>query len=142
MKKLLLTMLALVCVSVGTWAVDLSGGGSYTVSGDVVTFSNTTAGAIASESNLNFNDGTRIKFDKTCSINQADLERFLQGNKYYVDLFDITNGADTPMKIDDYTTEADDNNTNNIDKIIEKAVANMVLRSEFSYLPMYQLGSI
>jgi len=125
MRKLLL-FFAMLCVSIGTWADSLSGGGSYTVADGVVTFSNTNAGAIAAESSFNFSDGTRIKFDKTCSINQADLEKFLQGNKYYVDLFDITNGTDTPMKIDDYTTENDDNNANNIDKIIEKAVAHMV----------------
>ena len=125
MRKLLL-LFACALVSIGTWADSLSGGGSYSVTDGVVTFSNTTAGAIASESNLNFNGATRIKFDNTCSINQADLERFLQGNTYYVDLFDITKGTNTPMKVDDYTTTADDNNADNIDMIIEKAVANMV----------------
>lgn len=114
MKKLLLTMLALVCVSIGAWAESLSGGGSYTVSGDVVTFSNTTAGAIASESNFNFNGATRIKFDNTCSINQADLEKFLQGNTYYVDLFDITNGGVmTPATINPIVTGAVDAMVNN-----------------------------
>ncbi len=127
MRKLLL-FFAMLCVSIGAWADSLSGGGSYTVADGVVTFSNTTAGAIASESNLNFNGATRIKFDNTCAINQADLEKFLgtQQATYYVDLFDITNGTNTPMKVDDYTTTADDNNADNIDMIIEKAVANMV----------------
>ena len=126
MKRFLLFAIAIVCVSIGMRAVNLSGGGSYTVADGVVTFSGTTAGAIAAENSFNFSGATRIKFDKTCEINQADLEKFLQGNTYYVDLFDITNGTNTPMVIDDYTTENDDNNANNIDKIIEKAVANMV----------------
>lgn len=70
----------------------------------------------------------RIKFANDCLINKADLECFLSTTQatYYVDLFDITNGENTPMKIDDYTTTADDNNVNNIDKIIEAAVADMV----------------
>ena len=129
MRKLLL-LLVCALISMGIWAADIPGqGGSYTVSDGVVTFSGTTAGAINQHWNAIKNqigDATRIKFDKTCSINQADLECFLKENKYYVDLFDITNGTDTPMKIDDYTTTADDNNANNIDKIIEKAVAHMV----------------
>ena len=113
MRKLLL-FFAMLCVSIGTWAVDLSSGGSYTVSGDVVTFSNTTAGAIASESSFSFGGATRIKFDKTCSINQADLEKFLQGNTYYVDLFDITNGGVmTPATIDPIVTSAVDAMVNN-----------------------------
>lgn len=130
MRKLLLLVMMCVCVSIGMRAADIPGqGGSYTVSGGVVTFSGTTAGAINDNWNAiseDLNNVTRIKFDKTCSINQADLEKFLQGNTYYVDLFDITNGTNTPMKIDDYTTPDDDNNANNIDKIIEKAVAHMV----------------
>ena len=127
MRKFLL-FFAMLSVSIGTWADSLSGGGSYTVAGDVVTFSGTTAGAIAGENSFNFNGATRIKFDNTCQINKADLEKFLgtQQATYYVDLFDITNGTNTPMKIDDYTTEDDDNNANNIDKIIEAAVADMV----------------
>lgn len=116
----------MVCAVTGAWADDLSGGGSYTVADGVVTFSGTTVGAISGESSFNFNGATRIKFDNTCAINKQDLERFLQGNTYYVDLFDITNGENTPMKIDDYTTTADDNDDNNIDKIIEAAVADMV----------------
>ena len=125
MRKLLL-LLVCAFVSIGTWAVSLTGGGSYTVAGGIVTFSGTTAGAIAAESSFNFSGATRIKFDNTCEINQADLEKFLQGSTYYVDLFDITNGSSAKMKVDDYTTTADDNNADNIDMIIEKAVADMV----------------
>lgn len=124
MRKLLL-LFACALVSIGAWADNLTGGGSYSVIDGVVTFSGTTAGAIAN-SNFNFGDGTRIKFDNTCVINKADLEKFLQGNKYYVDLLDITNGTNTPMKVDDYTTTDDDNNADNIDMIIEAAVADMV----------------
>ena len=94
MKRFLLFAIAIVCVSIGMRAADIPGGGSYTVSDGVVTFSGTTAGAINQNWNaLNFSGATRIKFDNTCSINQADLERFFQGNTYYVDLFDITNGT-------------------------------------------------
>ena len=128
MKRFLLFAIAIVCVSIGMRADNLSGGGSYTVADGVVTFSGTTAGAIAAENSFNFSGATRIKFDNTCSINQADLEKFLgtQQATYYVDLFDITNGSGAKMKVDDYTTTADDNNADNIDMIIEKAVANMV----------------
>lgn len=54
-----------------------------------------------------FNGATRIKFANDCNIAQADLERFLQGNTYYVDLFDITNGGVmTPETIDPIVTGA------------------------------------
>ena len=97
------------------------------VADGVVTFSGTLLELLVSaENSFNFNGATRIKFDNTCSINQADLECFLKDNKYYVDLFDITKGSGAKMKVDDYTTTADDNNADNIDMIIEKAVANMV----------------
>jgi len=129
MKRFLLFAIAIVCVSIGMRADNLTGGGSYTVAGGVVTFSGTTAGAIAAENSFNFSGATRIKFDNTCEINQADLEKFLQGNTYYVDLFDITNGSGAKMKVDDYQTTADDNNADNIDKIIEAAVADMVTNS-------------
>ena len=126
MRKLLL-FFAMLCVSIGTWAVNLSGGGSYTVSGDVVTFSNTTAGAIADEFSFSFGNANRIKFDNTCSINKADILKFVgQNATYYLDFFDITNGSGAKMKVDDYKTAADDNNADNIDMIIEKAVADMV----------------
>lgn len=74
----------------------------------------------------NFNGATRIKFANDCLITKEDLEKFLQGATYYVDLFDITNGTNTPMQVDDYTTDADDDSATNIDKIIEAAVADMV----------------
>jgi len=125
MRKLLFLFVCAL-VSIGTWAENLTGGGSYTVSDGVVTFSGTTAGAIAAQGSFNFGNANRIKFDNTCAVNKADLEKFLQGNTYYVDLFDITNGTNTPMKIDDYTTTDDDNNADNIDMIIEAAVADMV----------------
>ena len=75
-----------------------------------------------------FNGATRIKFANDCCITKEDLERFLgtQQATYYVDLFDITNGTNTPMQVDDYTTEDDDNSVTNIDKIIEAAVEDMV----------------
>ena len=73
-----------------------------------------------------FSGATRIKFANDCCITKADLERFLQGNTYYVDLFDITNGTNTPMQIDDISTEDDDNSVFNIDKIIEAAVEDMI----------------
>lgn len=113
MRKLLLLF---VCafVSIGTWADSLSSGGSYTVDGGVVTFSGTTAGAIASESNFNFGDAKRIKFDNTCVINKDDLEKFLQGNTYYVDLFDITKGDNAKMT------------PGTIDVVVTGAVADMV----------------
>lgn len=116
MKKLLLTMLAMVCVSVGTWAAQIgSGSGTYVVADGVVTFSGTTAGEITQNwSSLDFSGATRIKFDNTCSINQADLEKFLQGNTYYVDLFDITKGDNAKMS------------TTDIDPIIQEAVRDMV----------------
>ena len=109
-------MLALVCVSVGTWAAQIgSGSGTYVVAEGVVTFSGTTAGEINQNwSSLNFSGATRIKFDNTCAINQADLEKFLQGNTYYVDLFDITKGDNAKML------------TTDIDPIIQEAVADMV----------------
>lgn len=129
MKKYLLCVIAMVCVSIGAWAHPIPGGGEVNVENGVATFHNVTAGMINDHwtpvSN-HLSGVTRIKFDNTCSINQADLERFLQGNTYYVDLFDITNGSGAKMKVDDYTTTADDNNADNIDMIIEKAVANMV----------------
>ena len=81
MKKLLLTMLALVCVSIGAWAYNISGGGEVTVQNGVATFHNVKAGDISSDwENIKNNVATRIKFDNTCVINKADLERFLQGN--------------------------------------------------------------
>ncbi|MBO5615641.1 MAG: hypothetical protein J5932_05915 [Prevotella sp.] len=127
MRKLLL-FFAMLCVSVGTWAAQIgSGSGTYVVADGVVTFSGTTAGEINQNwSSLNFSGATRIKFDNTCEINKADLENFLKNNTYYVDLFDITNGDGAKMKVDDYTTTADDSNADNIDMIIEAAVADMV----------------
>ena len=102
MKKVLSFIILMVCAVTGAWADDLSGGGSYTVADGVVTFSGTTVGAISGESSFNFNGATRIKFDNTCEINQADLEKFLQGNTYYVDLFDITNGSGAKMHVEAY----------------------------------------
>ena len=130
MKRFLLFAIAIVCVSIGMRAEKIpgNGNGTYVVADGVVTFSNTTAGEIAQHfNNLNFSGATRIKFDNTCSINKADILKFVgQNATYYLDFFDITNGTNTPMKIDDYTTEDDDDHTNNIDKIIEAAVADMV----------------
>lgn len=128
MRKLLL-FFAMLSVSIGAWAHPIPGGGEVTVENGVATFHNVTAGMINEHWNPvsnHLNGVTRIKFDNTCAINKNDLERFLQGNTYYVDLFDITNGTNTPMKVDDYTTTDDDNDANNIDKIIEAAVADMV----------------
>ena len=129
MRKLLL-FFAMFCVSIGTWAAQIgSGSGTYEVADGVVTFSGTTAGEINQNWNSisnNFSGATRIKFDNTCEINKADLENFLKNNIYYVDLFDITNGDGAKMKVDDYTTTADDSNADNIDMIIEAAVADMV----------------
>lgn len=58
---------------------------------------------------------TRIKFANDCQINQGDLECFLKDNKYYVDLFDITNGSNkmTPETIDPIVTGA-------VAKMVEK----------------------
>jgi len=61
-----------------------------------------------------FNGATRIKFANDCLITKKDLEKFLQGNTYYVDLFDITNGENAKMS------------TTDIDPIIEAAVNDMV----------------
>ena len=126
MKKVLSFIILMVCAVTGAWADDLSGGGSYTVADGVVTFSGTTVGAISGESSFNFNGATRIKFDNTCEINQADLEKFLQGNTYYVDLFDITNGSGAKMHVEAYPNVPEDDDDLNIDLIIEDAVANMV----------------
>ena len=108
-------MLALVCVSIGAWAYNISGGGEVTVQNGVATFHNVKAGYISSDwDNIKNNVATRIKFDNTCVINQADLEKFLQGNTYYVDLFDITNGGVmTPATIDPIVTGAVDAMVNN-----------------------------
>lgn len=128
MRKLLL-FFAMLTVSIGAWAHPIPGGGEVTVENGVATFHNVTAGMINEHWNPvsnHLNGVTRIKFDNTCAINKNDLERFLQNNTYYVDLFDITNGTNTPMKVDDYTTTDDDNDATNIDKIIEAAVADMV----------------
>lgn len=131
MKRYLTFVFLIVCVSIGTWANNISdnGNGTFVVDNGVVTFSNTSAEEISANwGNIigNLNIGTRIQFDNTCEINKADLECFLQNNYYYVDLFDITNGTNTPMKVDDKTTPDDDNNPNNIDKIILEAVEDMV----------------
>ena len=74
-------------------------------------------------------DGTRFVFDSESYVNKEDLLCILQGNKYYVDLFNIGKGEDAPMHVDDYTTPSDDADANNIDKIIEAAVADMVSNS-------------
>ena len=116
MRKLLLLFVCAL-VSAGAWATKIQGNGdgTYEVQNGVVTFSNTTAGEIAAHfNNLHFEGATRIKFDNTCVINKADLEKFLQGNTYYVDLFDITKGDNAKM----FTTD--------IDPIIEAAVADMI----------------
>ena len=73
-----------------------------------------------------FNTGTRFKFDNESMLNKEDLLCIMQGDKYYIDLYDITNGENTPMKIDDWTTDADNNNDDNIDMILEAAVNDMV----------------
>lgn len=127
MKRYLAFVFLIVCVSIGTWAERISenGTGTFVVENGVITFSNTSAGEIAANSSL-FNGATRIRFDNTCAINKADLECFLQDNTKYVDLFDITNGTGTPMKVDDKATPDDDNNLNNIDKIILDAIDDMV----------------
>lgn len=94
-----------VCVSIGAWAAKISdsGNGTYEVSNGVVTFSNTTAGEIATNfNNLTLGNATQVKFDNTCEISKADLECFftLYGNPvYYIDLFDITNGDGAKMSI-------------------------------------------
>ena len=129
MKKYLLCVIAMFCVSIGTWAHPIPGGGEVTVENGVATFHNVTAGMINEHWNPvsnHLNGATQIKFDNTCVISKLDLERFLKENKYYVDLFDITNGTNTPMQIDNINTEDDDNSLTNIDKIIEAAVADMV----------------
>ena len=74
-----------------------------------------------------FSGATRIKFDNACYITKDDLMHFLNTNQgtYYVDLLEITNGTNTPMKVD-ASGEEDDNNPTNIDKVIEAAVADMV----------------
>ena len=145
--------MAIVCVSIGAWATphdvtqDPNDATKYwigddnqnyfTVADGVVTFHVAKTNPQGQPESLidspawnnisnKFNGATRIKFANDCLITKKDLEKFLQGNTYYVDLFDITNGTNTPMKVDDYTTEDDDNDANNIDKIIEAAVADMV----------------
>ena len=73
-----------------------------------------------------FAEGTRFKFDNKSMLNKDDLLCIMQENKYYIDLYDITNGESTPMKIDDWTTADDNANTDNIDMILEAAVNDMV----------------
>lgn len=134
-KKLLFALLSMLLLPLGLKAYDISdNGGSFDVDNvnGVVTFSNTSAGEISANwGNIigHLTLGTRIRFDKTCEINKVDLEYFLQDNLYYVDLFDITNGTNTPMKVDDKATPDDDNNPYNIDKIILDAVEDMVTNS-------------
>ena len=89
----------------------------------------TTAGhfnALYDDNKDLFNTGTRFKFDNESMLNKEDLLCIMQGTKYYIDLYDITNGESTPMKIDDWTTADDNANTNNIDMILEAAVNDMV----------------
>lgn len=130
-KKLLFALLSMLLLPLGLKAYDISdNGGSFVVDNDngVVTFSNTSAGEISANWGSisgNIAMEMRIQFDNTCEISQDDLECFLQNNYYYVDLFDITNGTNTPMKVDDKTTPDDDNNPNNIDNIILDAVDDM-----------------
>lgn len=116
MKRFLLFTIMCVCVSIGAWAHPIPGGGEVTVDGTVATFHNVTAGMINDHWNPisnHLNGATRIKFDNTCAINQADLLKFLgtQNATYYVDLFDITNGDNakmTPETIDPIITGAVD----------------------------------
>lgn len=73
-------------------------------------------------------DRSRFVFDNECYVNKDDLLCILneKNKKYYVDLFNITNGENTPMKIDNYLTEEDNDNADNIDMVMEAAVADMV----------------
>ena len=109
MRKLLFVFLSMLAY-VGTWAYPISGGGEVTVENGVATFSGVNAGNIDSDwdaINNQVNNVSQIKFDNTCAISKLDLERFLKENKYYVDLFDITNGGVmTPETIDPIVTGA------------------------------------
>lgn len=75
---------------------------------------------------INLGGATRIAFANDCFITQADIEKlFTNGSNFYFDFYEITNGTNTPMKIDDYTTPADDGDANNIDQLIAKAATTM-----------------
>ena len=112
----------------GNWYIGPEGEGNYfTIENGIATFHMTgTEGTGANPGVINeswnnirgkLNGVTRIKFANDCLINKADLICFLQGNNYYVDLFDITNGENAKM-----TTAA-------IDEIITAAVDDMVANS-------------
>ena len=139
MRKLLL-LFVFALVSIGTWAkavnqgadgnwyIGPDGEGNYfKIENGVAEFHMTaTQGPGANPGNIagSWNEisqklggVTRIKFANDCLINKADLICFLQGNNYYVDLFDITNGENAKMS------------TTDIDPIIEASVADMVTNS-------------
>lgn len=81
-------------------------------------------------------DGARFVFDNQCKIKKEDLLYLLKGFKvngndatFYVDLYNITNGENTPMAVGDPTSSEDDNSTTNIDKVIQEAIAEMVSKN-------------
>lgn len=143
MKKYLLLIISMLCVSIGTWAADgtwnMGSGGTVTISGSTYTINSTTAGEFNTWfASINYNDGAPDQVDLTTGItkiviegpvNNGDLNYIAWANasSYLYDLTGVTEGTAS------ITSVLGNNNSN---KLLPAGMDLSFFSGNFSYVAM------